>query len=295
MKTKLPEKSHKSAIDIFRIRDIIVDNFKDKIAGVILFGSFARGDWQYDKFEEDRIIYEFASDYDLLVITKNHKLGSGYSAVNLECAIDNKIEKYHKPLTPHDASVIVESHDRVNKELERGQYFFSDIKKEGVLLYAAEDFELKEKKKNLTNAEIKELSLEYYDYWFPRGVGFLKGVKFYMQEVELGIAAFTLHQSAESLLNCSLLVLTGYKTKTHDLQKLLQLCASQRNEFVFIFPKTTKKEKDCFKLLQEAYIGARYDKNYKITEEQLEYLIEKVTNLREITEKICNERIKSLN
>ena len=36
---------------------------------VILFGSFARGDWVHDIYKEDHITYEYASDYDLLIIT----------------------------------------------------------------------------------------------------------------------------------------------------------------------------------------------------------------------------------
>jgi len=46
-----------------------------------------------------------------------------------------------------------------------------------------------------------------------------------------------------------------------------------------------------FKLLKEAYVKARYDKNYKITKEQLLYLIERVEKLKEITERICTARI----
>ncbi|WP_231555726.1 hypothetical protein [Rickettsia hoogstraalii] len=44
-------------------------------------------------------------------------------------------------------------------------------------------------------------------------------------------------------------------------------------------------------MLQKAYVDARYDKNYKITKEQLLYLIERVEKLKEITERICLKRI----
>ncbi|WP_231555770.1 HEPN domain-containing protein [Rickettsia hoogstraalii] len=58
-----------------------------------------------------------------------------------------------------------------------------------------------------------------------------------------------------------------------------------------VFPIATSEQKECFKLLKEAYVKARYDKNYKITKEQLLYLIERIEKLKEITEKICTARI----
>ena len=42
-----------------------------------------------------------------------------------------------------------------------------------------------------------------------------------------------------------------------------------------------------------AYIGARYDREYKITEEQLEQLAPCVKKLHEVTEKICKEKVES--
>ena len=42
-----------------------------------------------------------------------------------------------------------------------------------------------------------------------------------------------------------------------------------------------------YKLLKEAYIRARYDKKYKITEEELLYLTKRVEKLKDVTEKIC--------
>ncbi|MFV0251448.1 MAG: nucleotidyltransferase [Rickettsia aeschlimannii] len=53
----------------------------------------------------------------------------------------------------------------------------------------------------------------------------------------------------------------------------------------------TPEQKECFELLQKAYVDARYDKNYKIIKEQLLYLIDRVEKLKEITERIYTARI----
>jgi len=55
----------------------------------------------------------------------------------------------------------------------------------------------------------------------------------------------------------------------------------------------TKQEKDCFDLLNRAYVEARYDPDYKITKKQLEYLAKRVKLLQRLTKKICKEKIES--
>ena len=201
---------------------------------------------------------------------------------------------FHKPYKDHNPTIIVESLDRVNKELEKGQYFFSDIKKEGVLLFKEEGFELKEAKE-LSNQEIKEIAQSDFDQWFEKGGNCIKTSKYHIQENMLSEAAFQLHQATENFLNCSLLVLISYKPKSHNLKTLLSLCSSQSNQFLNIFPTGNKEQEDCFELLRKAYIEARYEKDYKITLDQLNYLIEKLEKLEEITGQVCKERISSLN
>ena len=43
------------------------------------------------------------------------------------------------------------------------------------------------------------------------------------------------------------------------------------------------------------YIEARYNKDYKITSEQLEYLIARVEILKDMTERLCKEKIAEYN
>ncbi len=59
-----------------------------------------------------------------------------------------------------------------------------------------------------------------------------------------------------------------------------------------IFPKSTKEE-DRFKLLEYAYIGGRYDPDYRISKEDLEIWMGNVKNLLKITEEICEKKIQS--
>ena len=60
-----------------------------------------------------------------------------------------------------------------------------------------------------------------------------------------------------------------------------------------ILPMGTDEEDELFGLLDYAYIGARYDREYKITKEQLEQLAPCVEKLHEVTERVCKEKIES--
>ncbi len=75
------------------------------------------------------------------------------------------------------------------------------------------------------------------------------------------------------------------------LDILGDLAADYFPELKGIIPRKNDEEKELFELLDHAYIGARYDRHYKITKEQLEQLAPCVKKLREVTEKVCKEKI----
>lgn len=52
-------------------------------------------------------------------------------------------------------------------------------------------------------------------------------------------------------------------------------------------------EKRGFRLLN-AYIDARYNEHYRITAEELAWLGERVRTLRDLTERLCQEKIAIL-
>ena len=97
---------------------------------IILFGSYARGQWVEDKYTDAHITYEYISDFDILVLTRLKKTANNHSK---QSTVDNLIIQHKAIKTP--VSVIYHSVGQVNYRLKEGRYFFSDIKKEGLLLY----------------------------------------------------------------------------------------------------------------------------------------------------------------
>jgi len=71
------------------------------------------------------------------------------------------------------------------------------------------------------------------------------------------------------------------------------MAAKQDKDLENIFPKKTEREKELFELLDYAYIGARYDPDYRIDKEGLESLSDQVKMLLQITENICKAKIES--
>ena len=274
----LPEHKQKQLKEIAGIIVKAVDPEK-----VILFGSHATGRWVEHRYTEGGITYEYISDYDILVITKSGETRKDYEVQDL---IENRCV-YKTPVT-----VITHDIDFINKMLTEGQYFFTDIEKEGILLYDAGNTPLAERKP-LSPAEAKAITQDYFDQWYHSAVGFLKGAGFYLQQKEYKLAGFMLHQATERTYNAIILVQTGYKPKTHNLDKLKRFSKRFSEELEGIFPDNTPEEKHLFDLLKRGYVDARYKNNYAITAEELHILIERVTKIQAIAERLCKEKIAS--
>jgi predicted nucleotidyltransferase len=98
-----------------------------RVEMIILFGSYARGDFvdydfRYDKKEEHYTSYE--SDFDIMVIVQDEKKAND---VKIWYRLENQIRRK----IPTPVSLIVEDIEHVNEQLSVGRYFYSDIKKEG--------------------------------------------------------------------------------------------------------------------------------------------------------------------
>jgi HEPN domain-containing protein len=245
------------------------------------------------KEESDGTFLKYISDYDFLVITKHHNLGTGINAINLENKINEKIEKRLLD-KDHHTSIIIEPLVRVNKELKKGQYFFSDIKKEGILLFKDDGTKDLSEPKELTQEEKKEIAIEYFEDWFEKAESFFRQCYHAIEDKDYKIAAFDLHQVTENLYQCSHLVLTNYRPRIHDIEKLAKPLIFISPKFRDIFPLITEAERECFGLLKRAYVESRYNKDYSITKEQLEYLILRVENLKKIVKEVCEDWIKNL-
>jgi HEPN domain-containing protein len=109
----------------------------------------------------------------------------------------------------------------------------------------------------------------------------------------LGNAAFNLHQASESAYKTILLVFSNHCPSEHFLEFLGQNAEKYHKLMTNIFSKVSKEDEERFKLLEYAYIGGRYDPNYRISGKDLEILSKDVKKLLQLTEEICKEKIQN--
>jgi uncharacterized protein len=245
---------------------------------VILFGSHARGDWVDDP------VGGYHSDLDVLVIVKTRKIAENHE-------IWNPIEeRLRKRLGETELSLIVHDIKDVNHQLEKGLYFFGDVKKEGIVLYDSQRFVLANER-DLTPEERLRQGRVWFADWFEAADGFLGAFEDAFAKGGWKLAAFQLHQATERYYHATLLVFTAYKAKMHNIEELGKRALNQHPGFAGVFPRDTPADDELFKQLKKAYVDARYSSTYHITPAELSILRTRVLDLRERTDRICKEKL----
>jgi predicted nucleotidyltransferase/HEPN domain-containing protein len=268
-----------------------IRNSCDDIEKIILFGSYARGNYKEKKDLAEVRKSGHISDYDILVVT-----GEAITALNNSLWHDIA-EKCRNLKLSADPRILTHDIEELNNKLSVGQYFYSDIKKEGIVIFNAGNFDFADRRK-LSEEELQKFRKEYFEHWFGMAEGFFEHFEISFAKIDSnkhtianGLAAFHLHQSAEHAYKTIFLVFTLYNPNEHFLAILSKECEEHIPELKQLFPKITEAEKERFKLLEYAYIGGRYDPKYRISKEDLELLAIDVRKLLGITKRVCEERI----
>lgn len=254
-----------------------------EIGKIVLFGSHARGDWV------DNRISGYTSDYDLLVIVSHKKLTE---FVQFFGKAEDRIlaDKRIRPtvtLIPHTLH-------EVNNALKEGQYFFTDIVKDGIAIYDPVILKGNGKRKyNFANPtppdteQAYKWAKDYYDLWMPQSTSFLRTAKSAVGNKDYKVAAFLLHQATEAAYNALLLTHTLYSPNSHNIKFLRALCEDIDNSLIKAWPRTFRRHTTRFETLKKAYIEARYSKHFSITREELEWLDGRVEMLLGLVETSC--------
>ena len=296
----LPERKK---AELARIVDILHEEFADKISSataarrkrgrilkIILFGSYARGEWTEDPKGG------YFSDFDLLIIV-SHQDFTDFPAY-WNAAEDRLLRDRSIETVPQ---LIVHTLDDVNRRLKEGRYFFADIIRDGAMLY-----ELKETRPNgaarhglaepaLPDPQaVYEVAKGYCDHWLESAAISLKGARFYHGEGHLNEAAFNLHQATERAYTAFLLTRTLYVPKDHNIKHLRSHAEGLEPRLRATWPRGRKPYKRYFELLKRAYVEARYSPHYEITREELTWLEGCIVHLLELVDEACREHLDRL-
>lgn len=254
-----------------------------RLLKVILYGSYARGDWV------DDAVGRYHSDYDILLVVSHEKLTD---LVDYRSAAEDRLMREVTITRTISAPVnfIVHTLKDVNRQLEKGRPFFIDIVRQGIALYEAEGFCFHDPRE-LPLEEARAEAQRYFDDWFPSASRRLELAQTAASKDYRKEAAFDFHQTTERLYHCVLLVLTLYSPKSHKLNFLRSHCEEIAPELIAAWPREDKFSRRCFELLRLAYVNARYSPEYKLTDEEMRWIGEHVALLETLVKRVCERRL----
>ena len=291
----LPETKRR---ELTRIVEVLFSEFEDALKGrnaphrkagrilkIILFGSYARGDWVDDP------IGGYKSDYDLLVVVNHDELTDVLEYWGkADDHLGREYQITHRLTAP--ANFIVHSLTDVNGQLKRGRPFFIDIVRDGIALYEAPDHPFEQPARLSQDDAVKE-ARKYFNEWLESAGHYLRQADHAIADGAPKVAAFDLHQSVERLYHCTQLVLTLYSPKSHKLNFLRSQAERLAPELVDAWPRGSRFEQRCWELLRRAYVDARYSPHYKISAEELTWLSDHARALADAVRTVCERRLSA--
>ncbi|MCA1370235.1 nucleotidyltransferase and HEPN domain-containing protein [Bradyrhizobium sp. BRP14] len=289
----LPEDKQR---ELARVVEIIHEEFADALEGsstafkkrgrilkIILFGSYAR-----DSFVDGpHTIKGYTSDFDILVLVSNRKLAEPRY---WDGAADRL--KWDKAIsTP--VGLIVYGAREVNNYLADGQLFFVDILREGIVLYELDERPLAEPNA-LGPGDALKAARAHFDRQHNSAQRFLELSRAAIPRNWDDHAAFLLHQAVEAAYSALLLTLTNHSPPSHNLTFLRGLAEDRDRRLVEAWPREQHRHTVWFKVLNEAYVKARYSRRFEVSEEALRWLMERANVLLHLVESICRQRLAIL-
>lgn len=258
-----------------------------RILKIILFGSYARNDWV------DEPANGYQSDFDLLIIVSHPSLTD---VADYWYVAEDKILR--DPAIARPVNIIVHSLGDVNKALLNGEYFWVDIARDGIVLYALPGSVLATPKP-LTSADAYEMAGQYFKAKLAEVDRWLETAHFQLgfgQEDGgwRNMAAFSLHQATETAYACFLLVRTLYFPRSHNIKFLRSLSEDNEPRLIEAWPRSERIDRRRFEMLKRAYVEARYSESYEIGMDDLEALSVTVRSLRDLVETVSRERLAEL-
>jgi HEPN domain-containing protein len=254
---------------------------------IICFGSRATLTQSWSCFLAGDCYQEGESTaYDLLIITNTDEKRADDEIIQM-------IEQLAEPLGCR-VNIIVHKLLSVNEALEKGRRFFTTLYHRGVLLYNGNGLPLTNPTEELYLDTVKNRMEKGWNKEFVLAQRFYNTATYCLSNGWYELCLFMLHQSAQHGCMALLRAFMGYRSKTHNLARLLATIENFSLAPAAIFPRTTKEEKDLFNLLRNAYSDARYNEDYTVTAEKATILADRIKQFLVIAEQLYCQKLDSL-
>jgi predicted nucleotidyltransferase/HEPN domain-containing protein len=286
--------------ELERITGILLRGFEQAVAGgtqpwrrgakiykIILFGSYARGDF-VDEPENG-----YLSDFDILVVVSDEKLTD---IADYWFETEERIA--HDPAIGRIVNLMVNDLGDINQGLDAGLHFFREVIDQGIVLYEAPGHAFSPLKP-LTPAAALALGERHYEKIFDTMLSSLEIATFAMSKgAERDFphkAAFNLHQTVEAAYIAVLLLTGFYAPRSHNIKFLRALAEAKAPSLIAAWPRETRALRKPFEKLKRAYVDARYNQDtFLITAAELEHMKATAEDLITLVRQVCEARIAQL-
>ena len=271
-------------IELNTITEIIIKKFK--IEKVICFGSIINHVQNVSCFKETAQEEELKqrNSYYLLLVPDSQELLA-------DIAVQMQLEEDLKGIA--NVTIIVHRMEEINKALENGSSFFTTIYKKGTMLY---DQEVEPFVVPGSGAEVNKRIIKrenFWHQWYNLSEGFLKGAVFFEQSNHPNLSLYMLHQSLQHCYSGMLRVLTGYRTNTNGLRRLMKLIDNILPESAFSDRKTPEEGR-LTTLLLKGLGDARYSEKFEISTQELSQIKSRIEEILIKANNSCLMHIKKL-
>lgn len=257
------------------------DDVRDgKILRLILHGPYATGAW----VDDPAGIY-FA-DYEMLAVVSSDRLAD-VGEFWLECERKLLFAATNREYLRTPVRLTVQSLAGIDRQVEQGDRYFHRVLDEGVVLHDTLGL-LRPEHVTAPNGDGAAEATFHLEEGLALVDEFLGSAKLSFAKGWRRKAAFDLHQATERLYNIVLLVLVGRTPHTHNIVQLRRLAEGATDRLSDVWPAETKEDRRCFELLRSAYNKARYNRYYRVSEDELRWMLHQVEYLYDLTEEVCD-------
>jgi len=207
--------------------------------------------------------------------------------------IQQRLEEQLKPIA--SVTILIHRMDEFNTALQNGSTFFKSVYKKGIVLYDRneEPFVPPGDGAPIRNRITKREQL--WQKWHQLATDFLKGANFFIAEENNELAVFMLHQGLQHCYSAMIRVLTGYRTNSNNLRRLIKLIDLALPDSSFVVPnKSTPEDLRLMSIILKGYGDARYSDGFIVTKQDVSLIFGKVSVIIDNANKVCLQRINDL-
>lgn len=210
--------------------------------------------------------------FDILIITRPEEKFKDHEVLDRI----NQLNSESIRLIP-----VIHNIKTVQEAIQKGSRFFTTVCKNGILLFGEAKPEV-----GFVERVSHKSNESHWTHHFGLANQFLTGAEHYLSNAQPSLSVFMLHQATEHACIAIMHSCLGYRSTTHNLNRLLALTENISPELSGLFPRHTESEKELFNLLVQAYGDVRYRQSFTIPPEQAKALFERVKELISVTERI---------